>query len=129
MQRVCTPPPLPPHPRDDLWLPNAVIQNLLHRLMCILNSSHYFITWSKVWPFLTGALPRKKNPGPAPGISFYPDSTLWWRGGGRINLKKMWFRCADSLVSCRRKSAVCVKLKRKIAISKISKFLWYWPHL
>ena len=118
--------PLPP--RDDLWLPNTVIQNLLHRLICILSSSHYFIAWSKVFvvfdfiiclrhqsvtPFLSGALPPKKNPGPAPGISFYPDLTLWWRGAGRINLKKMWFRCTDSPVSCGWKSGLC-KIKKEI---------------
>ena len=101
VQGVLTPPP----PRDDLWLPNTVIQNLLYRLIYILSSSRYFIAWSKVFffvfdviiclrhqsvtPFLSGALPPKKNPESAPGISFYPDSTLWWGGGGG-RLKKMW---------------------------------------
>ena len=105
----------PPPPRDDLWLPNTVIQNLLYRLIYILSSSRYFIAWSKVFffvfdviiclrhqsvtPFLSGALPPKKNPESAPGISFYPDWTLWLGGGGAIK------KDVDG-------SPVCVKLKK-----------------
>ena len=89
----------PPPPPDDLWLPNTVTQYLLYRLICILGSSHSFFASSQVLffvfdfiiclrhqsvtPFLSGALPPKKNPGSAPGISFYLDSTLWGGGGGK----------------------------------------------